>query len=399
MRLATAPDGSPRLIQYFSHCGVWAVTPYTACDLRCNYCITFSQGRSAPRMDAGIDAAIREEVARVPPDGTLALGALVDAYPRAEGEVGLTRKVLRALVDTGRPVSISTKGPLVTRDIDLLLRGDVRVQVSLSALDDTQLAQVEPRVAPASERMRAIEELAAAGVDVQLQAQPWIPGLTDAEAIIDWADGRFRVWFCPLNIDSPGVARTPLGRAFTAAEIYAAYLAEAARLKGRRGVIWQKPGWMGFSARGAELLPEPGATSEETRNRAAIRRLVAAFQSGAPLETLLELVSPYARLVDFTGRATDREYPRSGRSADLLYGVAAALEAPDFHIRSLEAAGDRVDLELQVRGRHIAQLFDLAPSGEVISLPLAYRYRFDSQGLVLDYSQHADLDRLPALVG
>ncbi|MAT91458.1 MAG: hypothetical protein CME59_02545 [Halioglobus sp.] len=396
VRLATDPDGRPRLIQYFSLCGVWAVTPYDACDLRCSYCITFSQGRSTPRLTTGVAATLQRELAALPRDATLAVGGLVDAYPSVEDELGVTRKVLQALVDSGRRVIVITKGPCVVRDTDLLLKGAMRVCMSLSTLDDEALQSIEPHVALPSERMAAVETLCAAGVDVTLQAQPWIPGVTDAESIISWANGRFPVSFTPLNVDSPGVARTQLGRQLNQHDINRAYLTERARLAGRAKVIWHKPLWVGTARRDKPSHPGRRATDTERRNLAAVGRYLDAFGEQAQFEALIGFISPYARLQDTTGHAGDRAFPQSGRAYDLLYALYDVFDSPAMQITLLQASGDAVDLHLEVRGVHARPLFDIPAGGHEACVPLAFRYVFDSRGLVLDYTQWADLDALYA---
>jgi hypothetical protein len=45
-----APRGLSRLCLEICH-GMWSVTPYTRCDLRCLYCCTSVQGASTPVVD------------------------------------------------------------------------------------------------------------------------------------------------------------------------------------------------------------------------------------------------------------------------------------------------------------------------------------------------------------
>ena len=389
------------------------MTPYSACDLRCSYCITFSQGKSAPRLTENVADTVLREVRDLPPDALLALGGLVDAYPSVEDDLAITRQVLQGLAASGRPVIIITKGPAITRDIDLILAGRMRVSMSLSSLNDAALHSIEPYVAPASARMYAIERLAQAGVDVCLQAQPWIPGLTDAAAIIDWADGRFPVSFTPLNVDSPGVAHTRWGKLFTQRDINRAYLEERERLGKRPLVTWHKPLWVGttelqaLSLEHENEVESAGAkintrattaptTNAERRNLAAVRQFLGAFNEEAQYEALIGFISPYVRGTDKTGRATDAGHPDSGRTYDLLYGLYQAFDTPSFYVTHLAASGDAVDLQLAVSGTFARPLFGIAPSGAFVTVPLELNYRFDSQGLVLDFTQDADLDTLAA---
>src|SRR5262249_54017748 len=82
-------------------------------------------------------------------------------------------------------VGIVTKNHLVTRDIDVLKRlaefNAVAVSVSVTTLDSKLAHLMEPRTSPPERRLKAIEDLAAAGIPVGVMAAPVIPGLTDHE--------------------------------------------------------------------------------------------------------------------------------------------------------------------------------------------------------------------------
>jgi DNA repair photolyase len=56
------------------------------------------------------------------------------------------------------------------------------VLISLTTLDPELQRRMEPRAAPPSRRLAAIEILAAAGVPVGVMVAPIVPGLTDHEA-------------------------------------------------------------------------------------------------------------------------------------------------------------------------------------------------------------------------
>ncbi len=71
------------------------------------------------------------------------------------------------------------------RDRDLLAdmasRHLAAVQVSITTLDDQLARTLEPRAASPRRRLRAIADLAAAGIPVGVLVSPLIPGLTDAD--------------------------------------------------------------------------------------------------------------------------------------------------------------------------------------------------------------------------
>ena len=71
---------------------------------------------------------------------TLAIGTNTDPYQPGEKIQRVTRRLLETLLEYRHPVSITTKGRLILRDLDLLgelaASGLVSVAVSITTLDD-----------------------------------------------------------------------------------------------------------------------------------------------------------------------------------------------------------------------------------------------------------------------
>ena len=73
---------------------------------------------------------------------TVALGTNTDPYQRAEGRYALMPGIIGALVDSGTPFSILTKGTLLRRDLPLIAEAATacRCQVAVSlAVGDPEL--------------------------------------------------------------------------------------------------------------------------------------------------------------------------------------------------------------------------------------------------------------------
>ncbi len=115
----------------------------------------------------------------------LAMGTNTDPYQPVEARFRITRAVLELCLETGHPVSVTTKSDRVLRDLDLLrplaARGLVLVMVSLTTLDPALARAMEPRAAAPHRRLAAIRGLAGAGVPVAVSASPMIPALNDHE--------------------------------------------------------------------------------------------------------------------------------------------------------------------------------------------------------------------------
>jgi DNA repair photolyase len=114
----------------------------------------------------------------------IVIGTATDPYQPAERRFRLTRQILERLARLeGLNIGIITKSPLVARDRDVLRRlqerGDLAVHVSLTALDPRLIGQVEARSPTPRVRLRALEQLVAAGVNAGLIVAPVLPGISD----------------------------------------------------------------------------------------------------------------------------------------------------------------------------------------------------------------------------
>jgi DNA repair photolyase len=116
---------------------------------------------------------------------SITLSGVTDCYQPIERKLEITRQCLRVLADFKNPFCIITKNHLVTRDIDILKEmaeiNGAGVFISVTTLDPKLAQLMEPRTSYPDARLRAIEELAKAGVPVGSMVAPIIPGLTDHE--------------------------------------------------------------------------------------------------------------------------------------------------------------------------------------------------------------------------
>ncbi len=176
----------------------WALNPYTGCAHACSYCYArfmkrFS-GHSEPWgdfVDVKINAVelLERELPRKKP-GTVWVSGVCDAYQPVEARYRLTRECLELLVGRQWPVRVQTRSPLVTRDIDILARGDdVQVGFSITTADDETRALFEPRAPSIAARLEALEAVHGAGIRTFAMIAPMLPGAERlAEALAGKAD-------------------------------------------------------------------------------------------------------------------------------------------------------------------------------------------------------------------
>ena len=200
----------------------WSVNPYVGCEFGCTYCYAryahryvverahdagkltgpeLAEFRGAEGWEAfenrifvkeGALAALERDLHRyfrsADPSARepvpIVIGTATDPYQPAERQFRLTRAVLERLAACERlSVGIITKSPLVTRDLDVLLRlqakNDLEVHVSLIAVDAPLIRKVEARSPVPAARLRALQKLTGAGVNAGLIVAPVLPGITD----------------------------------------------------------------------------------------------------------------------------------------------------------------------------------------------------------------------------
>src|SRR5690348_2414361 len=205
----------------------WSINPYVGCAFGCAYCYARYAHRYVMERAAAEDRLVdvaRQGIETMPPwlaferhifvkrnaadtlrrtlrhgsekhraliDGEpIAIGTATDPYQPAERKFRITRAILEGLAEhPGLTISITTKSPLVTRDVDVLARiarhSSLTIHVSLITLDRALARRLEPRAPTPDSRLRAITRLRDAGLDVGIFCMPVLPGITDDPRALD----------------------------------------------------------------------------------------------------------------------------------------------------------------------------------------------------------------------
>ena len=182
-----------------------SINPYQGCEHGCVYCYarpTHAYLDLSPGLDfetklfakPNAPTLLRAELAR---PGyrcqPIALGTNTDPYQPIEREWKITRQIIEILAEFEHPLTITTKGVLIERDLDLLAplaaKNLVRAYVSIAMLDRELARKLDPRAPAPQRRLEIIKALAGAGVPVGVSVAPVIPQLTekDLEAILEAA--------------------------------------------------------------------------------------------------------------------------------------------------------------------------------------------------------------------
>jgi DNA repair photolyase len=174
----------------------WTINPYRGCEFGCRYCYArytheFMEMRDGMEFEQKIyvkqhaGGLLRNELRRVKPNESIALGTATDPYQPAERRYEITREILEEFArHRGYELGIVTKSNLIERDLELLQQvahsNQVSVHVTITTLN-TDLARIlEPRAPRPDLRMDAVRALVKAGLRVGISCSPVIPGITDS---------------------------------------------------------------------------------------------------------------------------------------------------------------------------------------------------------------------------
>ncbi len=178
----------------------YSLNPYRGCSHACRYCYareshTYLDLNVAEDFEQqlfvkeNLRERLRSELIRVPLDAVIAVGTVTDPYQPLEGRHQLTRTAIELLAESGHAFTLTTKSPLIERDLDLLeplgRRGQLGVHISLMSLDRELLHRLEPGTSPPARRLEMIRRVHERGIPVGTFAAPIIPVLTDGKESLD----------------------------------------------------------------------------------------------------------------------------------------------------------------------------------------------------------------------
>ncbi|WJH32604.1 radical SAM protein [Paenibacillus sp. CC-CFT747] len=173
----------------------WSINPYRGCQHGCSFCYarafhsflgmdyddTFQnhiliKENAAASLEAQL-AKMAKTKGGLKQIGRIAIGTATDPYQPAEAAEKLTRQCLEVLMRYPVPLTITTRSPLVLRDLDLLKRLPVlSVNFSLQTMNTEVWKAMEPSTPSPAKRLEAVQALTQAGIPVGVFMAPILPG-------------------------------------------------------------------------------------------------------------------------------------------------------------------------------------------------------------------------------
>ncbi|WP_433944961.1 SPL family radical SAM protein [Paenibacillus sp. SN-8-1] len=187
----------------------WSINPYRGCAHGCSFCYAraFQSfiGRGAEDefqhhivLKQNAPEALERQLSRLAERfgydieamrkyiGQVTIGTATDPYQPIEAKAQLTRDCLKLLAKYRISTSITTRSPLVTRDLDILTQmSDISVNISINSLDAGLIRRIEPASPHPQMRLETVQRLAESGVQVGIFAAPVLPLLTDSEESLE----------------------------------------------------------------------------------------------------------------------------------------------------------------------------------------------------------------------
>jgi|Deesub1362B_J571_1020462.scaffolds.fasta_scaffold00003_278 DNA repair photolyase len=169
----------------------YSINPYFGCRLSCIYCyamkyllmrgLKYDWGEYI-EVKLNLPNIVKKELKRIPKGSVIGVGISTDPYQPIEAKAMITRKVLQVLSDRkDLEVSIQTKSPMVTRDIDIMKKhGNMNVGFTITTLNNNIASILEPLAPRPISRLRAVKILNNEGIFTWIFIGPILPFLTDS---------------------------------------------------------------------------------------------------------------------------------------------------------------------------------------------------------------------------
>lgn len=192
-----------------------SLNPYSGCAFSCKYCyvreMPIGRFKEIPwgewvDMKTNAAANYRNEIVKLRRKNktvNLFMSSATDPYQPIERQAGITRSVLEEMIAAPPDLlQLQTRSPLVTRDIDLLMKLKEKCEVLVSMTIETDREEMKRIFAPYAPgiklRVKALRDLHEAGITTQAAVSPVLPFTPYFPKLLDGIVDR--IWIDTLSI-------------------------------------------------------------------------------------------------------------------------------------------------------------------------------------------------------
>ncbi|MFC0329527.1 radical SAM protein [Paenibacillus sepulcri] len=182
----------------------WSINPYRGCTHGCSFCYARAfqsfigreaddefQNRITIKQNAAeaLEAQLAKKAKKFGGDldaaadqiGLIAIGTATDPYQPIEGKAMITREILKVLAKYRILTSITTRSPLILRDLDLLSEMRISsINISINTLRADVTRKMEPATPFPAKRLETVEALMKRDIRAGIFIAPILPCLTDS---------------------------------------------------------------------------------------------------------------------------------------------------------------------------------------------------------------------------
>lgn len=183
----------------------WSINPYRGCSHGCSFCYArathsflglgaddsfqnhiYLKSNAAEALELQLSKTARKhggDLAKAAREvGVVAVGTVTDPYQPVEAKAKITRECLKVLAAYQIPTIITTRSPLILRDVDILRTMNITsINISLQTLDADIIRRLEPQTPMPNKRLEAAAKLVENGLTTGISMAPILPYLTDAD--------------------------------------------------------------------------------------------------------------------------------------------------------------------------------------------------------------------------
>lgn len=192
-----------------------SLNPYSGCAFSCRYCyvreMPLQRFKGIPWgewLDIKTNAAenYRNEMVKLRKKNkpvNIFMSSATDPYQPMERKAGITLGILEEMLENPPDfLQIQTRSPLITRDIDLLLKLKDKCNTLVSMTIETDREDVKQIFAPYAPgiklRLKAVKEVHDAGISTQASISPVLPFTPDFPKVLDGIVDH--IWIDTLSI-------------------------------------------------------------------------------------------------------------------------------------------------------------------------------------------------------
>lgn len=192
-----------------------SLNPYSGCAFACRYCYVrempiqrFKEIPWGEWLDIKANAAenYRKEIIKLRKKKNplnIFMSSATDPYQPIERKAEITRGILEEMIENPPDfLQIQTRGPLLTRDIDLMVKLKEKCKVLVSMTIETDREDIKQIFAPYAPginlRLKALKEIHEAGIVTQASISPVLPFTPEFPKVLDGIVDH--IWIDTLSI-------------------------------------------------------------------------------------------------------------------------------------------------------------------------------------------------------